>query len=226
MIEQLFSIIAPHQCLACGQEGPLLCHTCQDDLPLSTAHCYSCGRATCHFCVTVPERVFAATEYKGVAKELIHKLKFERARAGAEYMAQILARRLPPFDGEEAVVSFVPTATKRIRIRGYDQAALVARRLSTLRNIPYLPLLTRYGHQRQVGESRAVRKKQLQGAFCVKRPGNAQNKHIILVDDVLTTGATLEAAASVLYDAGAKRVDGVVFARAKGVLPCLSKRVN
>jgi ComF family protein len=214
MFEQLFSIIAPHQCLDCGQEGTLLCRTCQDALPPPPLHCCRCGSASCQSCAAVPGRVFAATEYTGVAKELIHKLKFERARAGAEHIAQVLARRLPAFVGDDVVVSFVPTAPKRVRIRGYDQAALIAHRVSALRKIPCLPLLARNGQQRQVGKSRAVRRKQLQGAFRASQPTIAHTKHVLLIDDVLTTGATLEAAAAVLYDAGARRVDGIVFARA------------
>lgn len=214
MIEQIISVIAPHQCLKCKKEGSLLCSACQEDLPLSPVRCYQCGSPSCKSCPTLLKSVFAATAYEGVAKEFIHKLKFERARAGAEYIAQILDRRLPPFVGDNLVVSFVPTATKRVRMRGYDQAALIARRLSVLRGASYLPLLTRRGQQRQVGAPRAVRHRQLDGSFQVRKPSIVPGKHILLIDDVLTTGATLETAASVLYDAGAGRVDGIVFARA------------
>jgi ComF family protein len=157
--------------------------------------------------------VFAATEYNGPAKELIHKLKFERAGAAADDIARILALRLPALN-EDTVVSFIPTATARVRIRGYDQAALIARRLAALRGVPCLPLLSRHGRQRQVGQSKAVRRKQLQRAFRIKIPYPVRYEHVVLIDDVLTTGATLEAAATVLCKAGVQRVDAVVFAAA------------
>jgi ComF family protein len=214
MIEQIISLIAPYQCLGCQKEGFLLCPICCETLPSGPPHCYKCGSLSCKTCQATLKNTFVATVYDGLAKELIHKLKFERARRGADVMAGILARRMPPIG--EAIVSFVPTATSRVRIRGYDQAALVARRLATLRGGAYAPLLYRVGQQRQVGKTKAVRREQLKGSFLVKASDRVAGQHIVLVDDVLTTGATLEIAAAALYRAGARRVDAAVFA---SVLP-------
>jgi ComF family protein len=213
MFEQIISLIAPYQCLECQKDGSLLCPACWDILPVPARNCYKCGRISCKTCHAPLRSVFAATAYDGLAKELIHRLKFERARSGADVMASILARRMPPIG--DAVVSFVPTANSRVRMRGYDQAALVAKRLASLRSAAYAPLLHRVGQQRQVGKTKTVRREQLKGSFLIKAPSKVKNQHILLVDDVLTTGATLEIAATALYKAGARRVDAAVFAVAQ-----------
>ncbi len=147
--------------------------------------------------------------YEGVAKDLIHVLKFERSRASADVVANLLAETLPVLG--DIVITHVPTATSRIRTRGYDQAALIARRLAIQLGVEYAPLLSRLGQQRQVGKNRSERRSQMQELFiATKKPA----KHVLLVDDVITTGATLEACARILKDAGAKRVSAAVFAAA------------
>ncbi|MCA9324597.1 ComF family protein [Candidatus Saccharibacteria bacterium] len=115
---------------------------------------------------------------------------------------------------EDAVVIHVPTATSRVRQRGFDQASLLARRLARSTPLTHIGALARRGQERQVGSGRKERFEHLLSAFWVQRPELVAGKHIILIDDVITTGATLEAAASVLRKAGAKRVDAVVFAQA------------
>ena len=107
----------------------------------------------------------------------------------------------------------VPTATGRARQRGYDQAKLLAHELSGQIRLPYLDCLVRSGQTHQHGLSRHDSLTQLKSAYRVKRSNRVTGAHIILVDDVVTTGATLEAAAAVLQATGASRVDAVVFAQ-------------
>jgi ComF family protein len=127
-------------------------------------------------------------------------------------MAGLLKRRLL-FDTDMMLVH-VPTAAVRVRQRGYDQAELLTRELSRLTGLPQRYLLARSGSSRQVGASRAERVLHLSDAFRVRRPELVAGKRILLVDDVLTTGATIEAAARTLKKAGAARVDAIVFAQA------------
>jgi ComF family protein len=160
--------------------------------------------------------------YDGIAKTLIWKLKFERARSAGVEIGMMLAPLAKELANAEAakkhpantIVVHVPTATVRVRLRGYDQAAIIAREVAHSAGLRYSPLLARAGRQMQRGASRAQRKEQLQLAFRVRRPHLVKNAHIILVDDVITTGATLEAAAATLKAAGAKKVEAVTFAQA------------
>lgn len=200
-LERLLSVIAPHQCLGCGAEPHLLCVTCGRNLPPATT------RAT----QGVTSQVYAATKYEGIAKKLVQVMKFERAAAAAEDIAAVMAERFP-WPGADYVVTHIPTANIRVRQRGYDQAELLARAFARRLGLVHTPLLARSGSARQLGKQRSVRHVQLQGAFRATHVTLLRHKRILLIDDVLTTGATFQSGSTVLLTAGAARVDGAVFA--------------
>lgn len=217
LIEDLFNIFAPHECLGCTKEGELLCQTCRENLSSVPPRCYRCRRwsdgfRTCQRCRKGSSlfEVRAVTHYDGVAKTLVHSLKFARAKAAAISVSRTLASL--NLTEDRVLITHVPTVNKRVRERGYDQAALIARALSRDSSQPYLPLLARIGEQRQLGQDRATRTSQMGHAFRVLDSSALVNRHILLVDDVLTTGATCEAAARMLRHAGASKVSAIVFA--------------
>lgn len=218
-LDRLLAVLAPYECLGCAAEGALLCRGCMKLLPEVPGYCYRCQTAsskslTCRTCDQSSGlyRVLAGTEYSGVAKGLVLKLKFSGTKASARIMATHLLTLLPRSGREQFIVP-VPTAARRVRARGYDQARLLAREISRQARLPYLDCLARSGHTRQLGQSRQKRLAQLNGAFRVRRlwPPDAE---LVLVDDVLTTGATLETAAATLKAAGTGRITALVFARA------------
>lgn len=222
LIEQLIRCIAPHRCLGCGAVGPLLCAWClteaNEALP---PRCFRCLAATTDSAVCAKCRrqaplghVWVAGEYAGLSKRLIHQFKFERARAAALPIASCLETTLPYLD-DSVIISHIPAAPSRVRMRGYDQSRLIASRLAQNLDRQHLTLLVRYGHSRQVGAKREQRLKQLAGAFTPLHPTKIKNAHILLIDDVVTSGATLAEAAKVLKRAGAKKVDAAVFAQAQ-----------
>lgn len=222
LLEKMISLIAPHACLVCKAEGSVLCMWCRPDACLLLPpRCYKCQKhsvdsAVCKNCrrKTKLRYVWVATEYRDVAKRLIHTLKFEHTRQAAEIIAEYLDESVPYLD-EQALVVHIPTASKRIRQRGYDQAELIARFFSSKRGIKYANVLKRSGQSRQVGAKRQQRHEQLQHAFWVSRKKTIENRTIILIDDVSTTGSTIEAAAKAMKDNGAGSVYGVVFAQVK-----------
>ncbi|QQS20213.1 ComF family protein [Candidatus Saccharibacteria bacterium] len=154
-----------------------------------------------------------ALHYDGLAKELLHHAKYERARSGLAEMAELLAPLLAHLP-KDAVLVPVPTATRRVRQRGYDQAEVLARILAGSQNVLCESFLARTSQAHQVGSGKAERLRHLEGAFRIIHANRLQGKHIILVDDVLTSGATLETAGRLLKKAGAKQVDAIVFAQA------------
>lgn len=218
ILEGALSWLAPHPCLGCGSEKGLICRWCQPDLlGVVASHCYRCKTQTrewqtCGRCRRYgPRRVFIATLYDGAAKDLVKRLKFSRAQAAAQFMSGHMCQSAP-WVPEDTLVTYVPTASRRRRLRGYDQAALLAKGFAKRRQLTYARLLARRGQSRQVGADRARRLEQLQDAFWVPRPSAVAGRPILLVDDIMTTGGSLQAATSALKLAGAASVSAAVFA--------------
>jgi ComF family protein len=157
--------------------------------------------------------VRAAVIYEQLAKDLVWRLKFAHAQDAAREMAALMR----PSVGHQQEIDFlivpVPTATTRARQRGFDQARLVAQELARSVRQPYADVLARQNQAHQVGASREQRKQQLAGAFRVTKPWPIKHVRILLIDDVVTTGATLEAATAALRAVGARHIEALVFAQ-------------
>ncbi len=222
LIEYIISLYAPHNCIACDAEtDTLLCPHCVDILSVVPPRCYRCktvnrGIKTCNSCRsnTPISHVYVATYYDDEsARRLLHLVKYGRARAGVQSMADCIMPRLQGMP-VEAVLVPVPTASSRVRQRGFDQSVLLAREISARTGRPVAHFLARLGQAHQVGAGRAERITHLKGAFRPLHTRSIRGTYVVLVDDVLTTGATLETAARVLKAAGATQVDAIVFAQA------------
>lgn len=220
LLDKLLTVLAPHQCLVCQKEGSLICKWCIDDaLPHVPSRCYRCHALTREFAVcdrcrsrTSLKQVWIRTSYEQVAKELVHGFKYERQRSSSMHLASAMAEVLPFFTDDICLVP-VPTASIRRRQRGYDHALLLAREIATITKHPYASLLARLDQSRQVGAGRSQRFDQLKHAFHVTKPNRVNGKHIVLVDDIVTTGATLETISACMKQSGARRVDAIVFAQ-------------
>ncbi len=144
-------------------------------------------------------------------KKLSNFLKFKRAKAAGGVIARHMDNRLP-YLPPQVIVSPVPTANGRVRMRGYDQSVLIARQFAHKRGLVYRQTLRRVSATRQVGANRRERFRHLENAFEVRKSATLAGKQILLIDDVLTTGATLEAAAKTLAAHKVARIDAAVFA--------------
>lgn len=221
IIDNILSVVVPHDCLVCGHEGKILCTVCIDNLPKISPACFGCQNpsydyATCSDCrVETPlSKVMVVAEYTGPAKTLLWKLKTDGIQEAARIMALEIAKLLPGSLAGWILVA-VPTSNRRRRQRGYDQARLIAKELQRITGLHHFDVLRRRGEIHQVGASIEARKTQLQNTFEIINKRSIKDRSIILVDDVVTTGATLEAAAITLKAAGAKQVQAVCFAHPK-----------
>lgn len=143
---------------------------------------------------------------------MVKEFKFEGKRAAAHTLATLTARAVPRLKPDVLVVH-IPTATAHVRERGYDQALLLARAFAKERQLLHATLLSRTKQLTQHGAGRQDRLRNIQGAYTLCNPELIPGAHILLVDDVVTTGATLAEAARVLLQAGAKSVSAAVFAQ-------------
>ena len=217
ILEKPLQLLAPHYCYGCGIENSLLCEgCCQTVVNNDNLHCYRCFRPTaeqavCSNCRPKSpfEGFFVAGEYNGALEGLLHGYKFQRSKAGALPLGRLLEAALPYFD--DPIVTHIPTAPAHVRVRGYDHAALIAAELALVRGWRHEQLLTRLHNKRQLGATRQRRRLQADSAFEPKT--RLKSQMIILVDDVTTSGATMEAAAWLLLAAGARSVVGVVVAQ-------------
>ena len=161
------------------------------------------------------EVAVAAFAYDGVLRRVLSRLKYGGGARLAEPLAESSAPLLHSFleDHEGAVLVPVPVHVERLRQRGYNQAALLARHLAPRVGLVTADLLARSRPTSQQHRlNRTQRLRNLRGAFAL-RAGARAPPRVILVDDILTTSATLEACAGVLRAAGAQRVVGVAIAR-------------
>lgn len=224
----LLHLLLPACCLSCGEPlflmGSLgLCAQCRGRLKPLKRCCAVCSGPLdafeppsgyrCGFCREHPpafDRLLALWTYRPPLDAVVQALKFRRLDYLGRHLAQALAEELP-LDGFDAVVP-IPLHWYRRLTRGYNQAERIARPLAGSLGLPLLPALRRIRRTPpQTSLGKAERLANLRRAFRVRRP--VQGLRLLLVDDVATTGATLEAAASVLKRAGAEGVTAVVAAR-------------
>ena len=196
-------LLFPRKCVGCGREGAFLCDRCIAETP----------RAVDTTGIGL-QLVLAPFEMKGAAQKAVHRLKYNGVRGLAAPMGAAMAQHLQRHGVAPDVIVPVPLHKSRLRERGYNQAELLARAVGRWLETPVdVGLLARTesaGPQAR-SASREERQANVEGAFKAQR--EAIGKSIVIVDDVTTTGATLQSCAATVRKAGARRVWGLTFAR-------------
>jgi ComF family protein len=222
-----WKVLFPERCLGCGLRDTLLCAGCRSGVrSMAFATCPRCARperlgAICRGCArSAPlDALVAACTYDGVIRKAVHALKFRQGRYVVPMLGELLAEAIDRRPLVADVIVPVPLSPQRLRARGYNHSELLAgelfRRGAFLRGELLEPGLVRRVRDTppQFSLGANERRRNMQGAFECGAPDAAAGKRILLLDDVCTTGATLQACADVLRAAGAQRVMALVVAR-------------
>ncbi len=216
--------VFPIHCLGCGREGKFLCGLCMAGMPrLTLPYCPVCARPgyrrLCDWCERSPVAVdgirapFLYVEGSLIQRAIVD-FKLQRTHAMAPELARVLAEYLHSNPMPGGVIVPVPSHSRRLRSRGFNQAVLLGRELGKITGLPVnenLIVQTRDTPSQRQMAGRAERWNNVAGSFSCTGDGNGQS--VLLVDDIATTGATMSACAGALKDAGASQVWGLAVAR-------------
>lgn len=209
----------------------VICQDCRNQLrPRVSSFCLACGRffegaGESHLCgdclgqAPPFTRHRSCAKYEGVVKEVILLFKYRGNEILGKYLADLVFRSLGGeddlWDGVEAIVP-VPLHPKKLKKRGYNQAAVLARRLAGLKGIDLVEnrLLKVRNNPAQTSLDAAEREDNVRGAYRVKKADSLKGRVVLLVDDVFTTGATIGECSRALKRAGVREVRAVTVAQA------------
>lgn len=228
----LLDLLFPKTCFDCGVEGEFLCLSCERALHYVPPLCFGCGKLTpatervtagrtCDSCQPQSNIYAFLSPLRygdGLTRDMIHSLKYNRVHELSRDLGRVLGKYCKAFRIEfppHTVVVPIPLYAKRARMRGFNQSELIAGHFQTY--FPEISLesavLKRIKNTRsQIELSREERAENIAESFAIENAEKIRGRDIVLLDDVKTTGATLEEAARVLKEAGAKKIWAVTVA--------------
>jgi ComF family protein len=234
LVRALAELLLPRSCVACearlpDEEVTLACGTCWSRLPvLPNPQCARCGyplpEGECRWCLLLPPYVRAVRSVcwvpEGVGGDLVHAFKYDGWHALAPGLAARMARVAWPADvtAERTALVPVPLSSRRLRERGFNQSALLADALGARLRLDVWPAVLERTHftSSQTRLTPEERLRNVSGVFRVGGdPARLRGAHLVLVDDVVTTAATLNACAAALFAGGARIISYVTFGRAR-----------
>lgn len=212
---KVLDLLFPPRCPFCQnileQPQELLCPSCQPKLPWLT------GQAAQRK-VDFSAGCLSPLRYRESVRDAVHRYKFSGRRGYGQPFGMLMAQCAKDHWSElPDLVTWVPLSAKRLRKRGYDQSELLARKVGEVLKLPVQPTLVKVRHtdpQSRLEEESARRANAL-GAYSVRTDWDGAGKRILLVDDVVTSGATLSECARVLLSSGAEEIYCLTLAQAK-----------
>lgn len=219
----LLDLVFPPSCPGCGKSGKRFCEACiNSSRRVAIPICKICGEPllvgdVCHRCLKVQPTFKIVRSwgiFEGPLRKGIHRLKYKNDIGLGSIFAELLFNMLDDLSWDIDIIMAVPLGKKRIKERGYNQAVLIAKPLSKLTGIPYSEnLITRIKETKsQVGMSVPERKENMKDAFYAK-PNINFGKSILIIDDVFTSGSTMESCSKALKSVGANEIFGLTIAR-------------
>lgn len=232
-LRAVLATLFPDRCVGCQKKGVIFCAVCRGQLHPRATLCIGCDVAQfddsslCRKCAKrqhIPlDKLFVVFSYHTpIVRASIHALKYHNMRrlapilaAGAEKFAPALREAIGRVSEESAVLAPVPLSRRRLRERGFNQSALIAGELAKILHLPLNTNLLKKIIETKPQVEMTGRKERLanmRDAFAIRDPESIKRKTILLVDDVITTGATMAEAARTLKKAGTSRIIGIALA--------------
>jgi ComF family protein len=216
-------VLYPPRCVVCGRHGDFLCTNCFAKLPRAEGpRCEVCWLPVwSEVCRACPEQQPAFTalrsafRYADEVRTLVHAFKYRGLSCLAPLLAETMVDAVLDAGFDADLILAVPMTGMRQRQRGYNQAALLARELGTALGLPVGDALRRrrFAGQQAKSATAVERRLNVEGAFEIAGRQTVAGVRFLVVDDIATTGATLDACSRVLRDAGAREVIAVTLAR-------------
>lgn len=229
IFNNLLELIYPTQCVLCGQSGQLVCPGCLQSLSLidskaNSKICLKCGKP-CYYmveqCRDCRDKRFAFSQsrslglYQGDLRELVHKFKYGNSRGLADIFAGLLIERIDSDFFAVDLITSVPLSKNKQKQRGFNQAQLLAQSLALKLDRKFADVLYQSKDTQDQSKLQAnERRKNVRNAFSVKQDPGQKGSKILLIDDVFTTGSTVNECSKVLKRAGAGSVRVATIARA------------
>ena len=220
-IDRVLNLVAPHICKGCGQAGAALCDRCIFYiLDKKHAFCVVCGADSgagkltkrgnlCGKCAKIMPftRAYAVGVRRGSLQKLVGDYKYNSERSAAIPIVRLLDKILPNELPNDLTVVPITTIANNIRRRGFDHMRLVGKRLAKTRRLPFMPnLLLRTNNVAQHSQTSPAARRQNAAKSLAINPRAKVPSKILLIDDIFTTGATVETAAKILRQNGAKEI--------------------
>jgi ComF family protein len=209
----LLDIVFPRFCLVCQKEGTYLCQDCRSTLEILSSHKKYYGK-------NISDLYFALPYQNFLIRNLIKKFKYEPfVKELGKALSSLIIDHLNLLDNKPDFLNFllipVPLEKRKLKWRGFNQAEEIGKELAAFLKTPLIPdvLIKTKETPAQVELSDEERKENVKNAFLCKNPEKIKGKKILLVDDVFTTGSTMEECARILKEAGAEKIIGVAVAR-------------
>lgn len=220
--EKLLELFFPSFCVGCNKIGYFLCPECESRIvKIKAQTCPDCGAINtrgkyCNRC-RKEKSLIGIVSYgyfkDELLKELIHIYKYEKVAGLADLLTKLLSQTIKNEGIRFNIVFYVPLTRKREAWRGFNQSELMAARVAKEFEVDLGRLKKIKETKTQVGLTKKERTKNIKGVFKLVEPKNLAGKRVLLLDDVATTGATLNECARVLKKAGARAVYGAVLAK-------------
>ena len=227
MLSKTMDCLYPPHCCLCGAAttGAGLCRACAADLPVNKQSCKVCalpmetgsGDYICSDCLQKPppfHKIFSPFVYAQPLEWMIRQLKFNHQLYIARLLAELMWQHKKYPESAECIIP-VPLHPRRLKRRGFNQSMEIARELSRLSSVPVDNACCQrlVDTPSQTGKTASLRRRNIRGAFRYNG-GHKKYRHVIVLDDVITTGSTVEALAEILVQQGVERIDVWSVARA------------